>query len=150
MSICNNSQLIEFSFSFFRCFRKNFCYEELEMMNEDEWTEFMAITDDQAVHSDIGGDSDADDYLDDILSNTNNLSTRSCNQLVSSASNAPDGSLAPQIPSPPPAFQIFPPPTTVPLHSANSYEKNFLPLELSCLQESFSHLTNSLLIEIWL
>lgn len=52
------------------------------MMNEDEWADFMAITDDQAVHSDIGGNSDADDYLDNVFSNTINLSTRSCSQLV--------------------------------------------------------------------
>lgn len=87
------------------------------MMNEDEWADFMAITDDQAVHSDIGGNSDADDYLDNVFSNTINLSTRSCSQLVSSASGPPYGSLPAQIPPPPPPFQISPPLTTTPPHS---------------------------------
>lgn len=47
------------------------------MLSEDQWAEIMAITDDQAIHSDIGGDSDADDCFDDIVSNTSSFSTRS-------------------------------------------------------------------------
>lgn len=81
-------------------------------MTEDEWADFMAITDDQAIHSDIGGDSDADDCFDDIFSNTSDLSTRSCSQPVSSASDPPDESSPPQIRLPPSALQPSPPLTT--------------------------------------
>lgn len=97
----------------------------------------MGITDDQAVHSDVGGDSDGEDCFNDsiITNNASSCSTRRRNrdQLpgpsrlsepppstsspslnLTSSSSLPQSPLSPPLPPPPPPSSPPPPPSPSP------------------------------------
>jgi hypothetical protein len=86
----------------------------LEGLSDAQWEELMAITDDQAIYSDIGGDSDADDCFEDSLASTSRHGSRSCQQ-SSSSSEPLHRSSSSNIPPPaPPQVSVTPP--TAPPH----------------------------------
>lgn len=112
---------MKYSFWFFYCFKNNFSFQDLESLNDEQLEEIMAITDDQAIHSDIGGDSDADDCFIDVVSNTSSYSTHSCSHQSLSSSEPPHGSLSsnilpPALPPAPPSQLSPPPPTALRIH----------------------------------
>ncbi|XP_045456084.1 histone-lysine N-methyltransferase SETD1B-like [Melitaea cinxia] len=117
--------------------KKSYTYSELEALDEDQWNDFMGITDDQAVHSDVGGDSDGEDCFNDsiITNNASSCSTRRRNrdQLpgpsrlsepppstsspslnLTSSSSLPQSPLSPPLPPPPPPSSPPPPPSPSP------------------------------------